>query len=134
LTPPGLRGKIVLIDFWTYTCVNWRRTLPYVRAWSAKYKDHGLEVIGAHTPEFSFEHNVDNIRWAIKDMKIDYPIAIDSDYAIWNAFGNEYWQTGFGLPLWRRSSRRFGQPEDSGDLRRLWANRQLCISRWLRME
>ena len=91
LTPAGLRGKIVLIDFWTYTCVNWRRTLPYVRAWSAKYKDHGLEVIGAHTPEFSFEHNVDNIRWAIKDMKIDYPIAIDSDYAIWNAFSNEYW-------------------------------------------
>ena len=91
LTPPGLRGKIVLIDFWTYSCVNWRRTLPYVRAWSAKYKNHGLVVIGAHTPEFSFELNVDNIRWAIKDMKIDYPIAIDSDYAIWNAFGNEYW-------------------------------------------
>jgi len=91
LTPAGLRGKVVLIDFWTYTCVNWRRTLPYVRAWSAKYKDHGLVVIGMHTPEFSFEHNVDNIRWAIKDMKIDYPIAIDSDYAIWNAFDNEYW-------------------------------------------
>ncbi len=91
LTPTGLRGKVVLVDFWTYTCVNWRRTLPYVRAWSAKYKDHGLVVIGVHTPEFSFEHNVDNVRWALKDMKIDYPIAIDSDYAIWNAFGNEYW-------------------------------------------
>jgi thiol-disulfide isomerase/thioredoxin len=91
LMAADLRGKVVLIDFWTYTCVNWRRTLPYVRAWSAKYKDHGLVVIGAHTPEFSFEHNVDNIRWAVKDMKIDYPIAIDSDYAIWNAFGNEYW-------------------------------------------
>jgi thiol-disulfide isomerase/thioredoxin len=91
LTPASLRGKVVLIDFWTYTCVNWRRTLPYVRAWAGKYKDHGLVVIGVHTPEFSFEHNVDNIRWAIKNMKIDYPIAIDSDYAIWQAFNNEYW-------------------------------------------
>jgi thiol-disulfide isomerase/thioredoxin len=91
LTAASLRGEVVLIDFWTYTCVNWRRTLPYVRAWSAKYKDHGLVVIGVHTPEFSFEHNVDNIRWAIKDMKIGYPIAIDSDYAIWSAFDNEYW-------------------------------------------
>ena len=91
LTPVSQRGKVVLIDFWTYTCVNWRRTLPYVRAWSAKYKDHGLVVIGVHTPEFSFEHNVDNVRWAIRDMKIDYPVAIDSDHAIWNAFDNEYW-------------------------------------------
>jgi thiol-disulfide isomerase/thioredoxin len=91
LTPVSQRGKVVLIDFWTYTCVNWRRTLPYIRAWSAKYKDHGLVVIGVHTPEFSFEHNADNIRWAIKDMKINYPIAIDSDYAIWNAFDNEFW-------------------------------------------
>jgi thiol-disulfide isomerase/thioredoxin len=91
LTPASLRGKVVLIDFWTYTCVNWRRTLPYVRAWADKYRDRGLVVIGVHTPEFSFEHNIDNIRWAIKDMKIDYPIAIDSDYAIWNAFNNEYW-------------------------------------------
>jgi thiol-disulfide isomerase/thioredoxin len=91
LTAAGLRGKVVLIDFWTYTCVNCRRTLPYVRAWSAKYKDHGLVVIGVHTPEFSFEHNVDNIRWAKKNMKIDYPIAIDSDYAISIAFDNEYW-------------------------------------------
>jgi thiol-disulfide isomerase/thioredoxin len=91
LTAAGLRGKVVLIDFWTYTCVNWRRTLPYVRAWADKYKDHGLVVIGVHTPEFSFEHNADNVRWAIKDMKIEYPVAIDSSYAIWNAFNNEYW-------------------------------------------
>jgi len=91
LTPDGLRGNVVLIDFWTYTCINWRRTLPYLRAWDARYKDHGLVVIGVHTPEFSFEHNVDNVRWALKDMKMDYPIAIDSDYAIWNAFNNEYW-------------------------------------------
>jgi|SRR5450631_1183029 len=91
LTADGLRGKVVLIDFWTYTCINWRRTLPYLRAWYARYRDHGLVVIGVHTPEFSFEHNVDNIRWALKDMKMDYPIAIDSDYAIWKAFNNEYW-------------------------------------------
>src|SRR5664279_3230303 len=91
LTPVGLRGKVVLIDFWTYTCINWRRTLPYLRAWYARYKDHGLVAVGVHTPEFSFEHNVDNVRWAIKDMQIDYPVAIDNDYAIWNAFHNEYW-------------------------------------------
>jgi thiol-disulfide isomerase/thioredoxin len=91
LTPAGLRGKVVLIDFWTYTCVNWRRTLPYVRAWAGKYKNHGLIVIGVHTPEFSFEHNLDNVRWAIQNMTIDYPVAIDNNYAIWNAFNNEYW-------------------------------------------
>jgi thiol-disulfide isomerase/thioredoxin len=95
LTAAGLRGKVVLVDFWTYTCVNWRRTLPYLRAWSLKYKDHGLVVIGVHTPEFSFEHNVDNIRWAIKDMKIEYPVAIDTNYAIWNAFNNEYWPAAY---------------------------------------
>jgi thiol-disulfide isomerase/thioredoxin len=91
LTAASLRGKVVLVDFWTYSCINWRRTLPYLRAWSEKYKDHGLVVVGAHTPEFGFEKNVDNVRWAVKDMKIEYPIAIDSDYAIWRAFNNEYW-------------------------------------------
>src|SRR5437660_6689140 len=91
LTAAGLRGKVVLIDVWTYTCINWLRTLPYVRAWSEKYKNEGLVVIGVHTPEFPFEHNVDNVRRAAKDMRVDYPIAIDSDYAIWRAFNNEYW-------------------------------------------
>ena len=91
LTAASLRGKVVLVDFWTYSCINWRRTLPYLRAWSEKYKDHGLVVVGAHTPEFGFEKNIDNVRWAAKDMKIEYPIAIDSDYAIWRAFNNEYW-------------------------------------------
>jgi thiol-disulfide isomerase/thioredoxin len=91
LTTDGLRGKVVVIDFWTYTCINWIRTLPYVRAWAGKYKDHGLEVIGVHTPEFRFEASVDNIREAIKDMGVSYPVAIDSDYAVWNAFGNHYW-------------------------------------------
>jgi thiol-disulfide isomerase/thioredoxin len=91
LTPASLRGKVVLVDFWTYACVNWRRTLPYVRAWADKYRDHGLVVIGVHTPEFSFEHNLDNVRWALQDMKIEYPVVIDNNYAVWNAFNNEYW-------------------------------------------
>ena len=91
LTAPGLRGKVVLIDFCTYTCINWLRTLPYVRAWAAKYKDQGLVVIGVHTPEFPFEKDVENVRRAVKDMKVDYPIAIDNDYAIWRGFNNQYW-------------------------------------------
>jgi thiol-disulfide isomerase/thioredoxin len=91
LTVSGLRGRVVLIDFWTYTCINWLRTLPYVREWAEKYKNQGLVVIGVHTPEFAFERNVDNVRKAAKDMRVDYPIAIDSDYKIWRAFNNEYW-------------------------------------------
>jgi thiol-disulfide isomerase/thioredoxin len=91
LTAGGLRGKVVLIDFWTYTCINWLRTLPYVRAWAEKYKDYGLVVIGVHTPEFTFEKNVDNVRRAAQDMRVDYPIALDSNYGIWRAFDNHYW-------------------------------------------
>ena len=91
LTATGLRGKVVLIDFWTYTCINWLRSLPYVRAWAEKYKDQGLVVIGVHAPEFAFEKNVDNVRLAAKAMRVDHPIAIDNDYAIWRAFKNEYW-------------------------------------------
>ncbi len=91
LTAAGLRGKVVLIDFWTYSCINWRRTLPYVRAWAEKYKDQGLVVIGVHSPEFSFEKDTANVRWAINDMRIDYPVAIDNDHGIWRAFNNEYW-------------------------------------------
>jgi thiol-disulfide isomerase/thioredoxin len=91
LTAAGLHGKVVLIDFWTYSCINWLRSLPYVRAWAEKYKDQGLVVIGVHSPEFGFEHNVDNVRRAAKEMGIDYPIAIDNDYAIWRAFKNQYW-------------------------------------------
>src|SRR5580692_753250 len=91
LTAAALRGKVVLIEFWTYSCINWRRQLPYVRAWAEKYKDHGLVVIGVHSPEFSFEHNVDNVRWASKEMRVAFPIAIDDDYAIWRGFSNEYW-------------------------------------------
>jgi thiol-disulfide isomerase/thioredoxin len=91
LTAASLRGKVVVVEFWTYTCINWLRTLPYVRAWADKYKDRGLVVIGVHSPEFEFEKNLDNVRWAAKDMKVDYPIAIDSDHAIWRAFRNQYW-------------------------------------------
>ena len=91
LTSEGLRGKVVLVDFWTYTCINWLRTLPYVRAWDAKYRDQGLVVIGAHTPEFPFEKDIDNVRWALKDMEVNYPVAVDSDYAVWRAFDNNYW-------------------------------------------
>jgi thiol-disulfide isomerase/thioredoxin len=90
LTPADLAGKVVLVDFCTYTCINWLRTLPYVRGWSQKYKP-GLVVIGVHTPEFAFERNVDNVRRALQPMRIDYPIVIDNDYAIWRAFRNQYW-------------------------------------------
>jgi thiol-disulfide isomerase/thioredoxin len=91
LTPVELKGKVVLVDFWTYTCINWRRTLPYVRAWAEKYKNQGLVVIGVHSPEFDFEKDIGNVRRATKDVRIDYPIAVDSDLAIWRAFRNEYW-------------------------------------------
>jgi thiol-disulfide isomerase/thioredoxin len=91
LTPEGLRGKIVLVDFWTYSCINCLRSIPYIRAWAEKYKSQGLVVIGVHAPEFAFEKNLDNVHKAVKDLKIDYPVAVDNDYAIWRAFGNEYW-------------------------------------------
>ena len=86
-----LRGKVVLVDFGTYTCINWLRSLPYVRAWGGKYKQQGLVVIGVHTPEFRFEKDLDNVRRAVKEMKIDFPVAIDNDHAIWDAFANQYW-------------------------------------------
>lgn len=91
LAPADLRGKVVLVQFWTYTCINWLRTLPYMRAWAGKYRDHGLVVIGVHTPEFGFEHELDNVRRAAQAMAIDYPIAIDNDYEVWQAFANHYW-------------------------------------------
>jgi thiol-disulfide isomerase/thioredoxin len=91
LTTEGLRGRVVAVDFWTYTCINWLRTVPYVRAWDEAYRDAGLVVLGVHTPEFPFEQDVDNVSWAIQDRRITYPVAIDSDYAIWTAFANMYW-------------------------------------------
>jgi thiol-disulfide isomerase/thioredoxin len=91
LTPEGLRGRVVLVDFWTYTCVNWLRTLPYVRAWAAKYADAGLTVVGVHTPEFGFERDLDNVIAQSRALGVDYPVAVDSDYAVWRAFANRFW-------------------------------------------
>jgi Redoxin len=91
LGPAGLRGRVVLVNFWTLTCINWLRQEPCVRAWSRAYRDDGLIVIGVHTPEFSFEHEIDRVRRAVKERGIDYPVAADNDYAIWTAFGNRYW-------------------------------------------
>ena len=91
LTPESLRGKVVLVDFWTFTCINWLRTLSYVRGWAEKYADHGLVVIGVHTPEFPFEADRTNVERAVTEMRIGYPVALDPDYAVWQAFGNHYW-------------------------------------------
>ncbi|MBO1909158.1 cytochrome c biogenesis protein DipZ [Microvirga sp. 3-52] len=91
LTMEGLRGKVVLVDFWTYSCINCIRTMPYVRAWAEKYKNQGLVVIGVHAPEFAFEKKIDNVRQAVEDFKIIYPVAIDNGYKIWRAFENSYW-------------------------------------------
>ncbi len=91
LDPAGLLGRAVVVNFWTWTCINWLRQEPYVRAWSQAYRDDGLLVIGVHTPEFSFEHEVEGVRRATTDRGIDYPVAVDNDYAIWSAFDNNYW-------------------------------------------
>jgi thiol-disulfide isomerase/thioredoxin len=91
LTAEGLRGKVVLVDFWTYTCINWLRTLAYVRAWAEKYQEQGLVVVGVHTPEFPFERDIDNVRLAAEHLNVSYPIALDSDYEVWRAFTNHYW-------------------------------------------
>jgi thiol-disulfide isomerase/thioredoxin len=91
LDPAGLRGHVVLVNFWTLTCINWLRQEPYVRAWSQAYRDDGLVVIGVHTPEFSFEHDIDGVRQSVKERAIDYPVALDNDYEVWSAFDNHYW-------------------------------------------
>jgi thiol-disulfide isomerase/thioredoxin len=91
LGPAELRGHVVLVNFWTLTCINWLRQEPYVRAWSQAYRDDGLIVIGVHTPEFTFEHETDRVRQAVQERGIDYPVALDNDYAIWSAFDNHYW-------------------------------------------
>ena len=91
LTREGLRGRVVLVNFCTYTCINWIRSLPWVRAWADTYGDRGLTVVGVHTPEFSFEHDLDNIRRALKAMDVRFPVAVDNDYAVWTAFDNNYW-------------------------------------------
>jgi thiol-disulfide isomerase/thioredoxin len=110
LTAADLRGKVVVIDFWTYTCINWLRTLPYVRAWADKYKDQGLVMIGVHTPEFGFESDIDNVRRAAQGMRLAYPIAIDNEYAIWHAFRNQYWPALYLIDAQGRiRHRQFGE-------------------------
>jgi len=110
--PVQLRGKVVLVDFWTYTCVNWLRTLPYVRAWADKYKDQGLVVIGVHTPEFEFEKNLENVRTAVKEMRVTYPVAVDSGYAVWRAFSNNAWPAVYLIDAKGRVRfRHFGEGE-----------------------
>ena len=91
LTPDGLRGRVVLVDFWTYTCINWLRTLPYLRAWAEKYEDAGLTIVGVHTPEFGFEADLRNVVAQTRNLGVRYPVAVDSDYGVWNEFANHYW-------------------------------------------
>jgi thiol-disulfide isomerase/thioredoxin len=91
LTAAGLHGRVVLVDFWTYSCVNWLRTLPYVRAWHERYGDRGLVVVGVHAPEFGFEHDLDNVRRAAGELDVRYPVVIDNDFTIWRSFENRYW-------------------------------------------
>jgi thiol-disulfide isomerase/thioredoxin len=110
LKPADLRGKVVLVEFWTYTCINWRRTLPFVRAWSQRYKDAGLVVIGVHTPEFGFEADVERVRAATSQIGIEFPVAVDSEYAIWRAFDNEYWPAMYFVDAnGRIRHRQFGE-------------------------
>jgi len=90
-----LKGHVVLVDFWTYSCINCLRSLPYIRAWAEKYKDHGLVVIGVHAPEFAFEKDIHNVRRAVHDLGVTYPVALDNDLKIWQAFNNEYWPTHY---------------------------------------
>jgi cytochrome c biogenesis protein CcdA/thiol-disulfide isomerase/thioredoxin len=112
LTKAGLRGKVVLIDFWTYSCINCLRAIPYVKAWAEKYKDKGLVVIGIHSPEFAFEKNPENVKRAVRDLKITYPVAVDSNYALWRAFDNQYWPAHYFIDTQGRlRHHHFGEGE-----------------------
>ena len=112
LTAEGLRGKVVLVDFWTYSCINCLRTLPYIRAWAEKYRGQGLVVIGVHAPEFAFEKDIDNVRQATKDLGVEYPVAIDNDYAIWRGINNQYWPAHYFIDAQGRiRHHHFGEGE-----------------------
>ncbi len=112
LTAEGLRGKVVLVDFWTYSCINCLRSIPYVRAWAEKYKSQGLVVIGVHTPEFAFEKNLSNVGKAVRDLGIGYPVAVDNDYAIWRAFKNQFWPAHYFIDAQGRvRHHHFGEGE-----------------------
>jgi len=91
VTKESLKGKVVLIDFWTYSCINCIRTLPYLTSWYEKYKDSGFILLGVHTPEFEFEKEIDNVQWAVDKWGIEYPVVLDNDYGTWQAYGNRYW-------------------------------------------
>jgi thiol-disulfide isomerase/thioredoxin len=118
LTAEGLKGKVVLVDFWTYSCINCLRSIPYVRAWAEKYKDQGLVVIGVHAPEFAFEKNTDNVKKAASDLRIGYPVAIDNDYAIWRAFNNQYWPAHYFIDAEGRvRHHHFGEGDYDGSER-----------------
>jgi cytochrome c biogenesis protein CcdA/thiol-disulfide isomerase/thioredoxin len=115
LNAQALKGKVVLVDFWTYSCINCLRTIPYVRAWAQKYRDHGLVVIGVHTPEFAFEKNIDNVKKAVARLKISYPVAIDSNYAIWRAFDNNAWPADYFVDAQGRvRDQHFGEGDYAG--------------------
>lgn len=107
LAPADLKGKTVLVEFWTYTCINWRRQFPYVRAWADKYRSDGLEVIGVHTPEFDFEHDLDNVRRAAKEIGVTFPVAVDSNYGVWDAFNNEAWPALYFIDAQGRIRHRY---------------------------
>jgi cytochrome c biogenesis protein CcdA/thiol-disulfide isomerase/thioredoxin len=112
LTAAQLRGKVVLVDFWTYSCINCLRSLPYVRAWADKYRDQGLVVIGVHSPEFAFEKQLPNVRQAVKDLHVDYPVAVDNDWTIWRAFNNNYWPAHYFIDAQGRiRHHHFGEGE-----------------------
>src|SRR5271169_6652566 len=118
LTPQELKGKVVVVDFWTYSCINCLRAIPYVRAWAEKYKDEGLVVIGVHTPEFAFEKNIDNVKKSVADLRIGYPVAIDNDYAIWRAFSNQYWPAHYFIDAEGRiRHHNFGEGDYEGSER-----------------
>jgi thiol-disulfide isomerase/thioredoxin len=112
LTAEGLKGKVVLVSFWTYSCVNWIRTQPYLRAWAGKYKDQGLVVVGVHSPEFGFEKSLENVQWAVDALDVDYPVVIDNNFAIWTAFSNQYWPAFFFIDTEGRiRHEKFGEGE-----------------------
>jgi hypothetical protein len=112
LTAADLRGKVVLVDFGTYTCINWLRSLPYVRAWDQRYRERGLVVIGAHTPEFSFEHDLEHVRRALTALRVDFPVAVDNRYAVWRGFANRYWPAVYLVDAQGRVRfRHFGEGE-----------------------
>jgi hypothetical protein len=118
LTPDALRGRVVAANICTYTCINWIRTLPYIRAWAQRYADQGLVMLGIHTPEFAVEKDVGNITTALAQMKVDHPIAIDSDYAVWDAFANRYWPALYLIDAEGRiRHHRFGEGDYEGSER-----------------